>query len=107
MVVEDVETPVPIFGRTAGDSGAKLTRRVTLLDYEEVFEAELEEPEIAAMVFDSRAWEMEREELLWHSEPIEERDVVLREFEQEVAGGRDCAEDISDARGSEGCESGF
>ncbi|KAG5524101.1 hypothetical protein RHGRI_030929 [Rhododendron griersonianum] len=92
MVVEDVEMPVPIFDRPAGDSGAESTRRVTLLDYDEfvededVFEAELEELGIAAMVFEARAREAEREELLRRSEPIEEGNDVLREFEQEAAG---------------------
>lgn len=68
MVMEDVETPVPIFDKPAGDSGAESTRRVTLLDYEEfvededVFEAELEEPGIAAMVFEARAGEAVRKE---------------------------------------------
>ncbi|KAF7143705.1 hypothetical protein RHSIM_Rhsim05G0119400 [Rhododendron simsii] len=90
MVMEDVETLVPIFDRLAGDLGAESTRRVTLLDYEEflededVFEAKLEEPGIAAMVFEARAWEAEQEELLRCSEP-EVREVLM-EFEREAAG---------------------
>lgn len=74
MVVEGAEMPVPVFDWPAGDMGAESTRRVTLLDYEEIvedediFEADLEEPGIAAMVFEARAWEAEREELLQHSE---------------------------------------
>lgn len=90
MVMQDAKMPVPIFDRPARDSGAKSTWRVTLLDYEEfvedddVFEAELEEPGIAVMVFEARAREAEREELLRHSEP--EGNEVLKEFEQEAAG---------------------
>ncbi|KAF7154809.1 hypothetical protein RHSIM_Rhsim01G0157100 [Rhododendron simsii] len=90
MLTEDVEIQVPIFDRPTRDSGVESTRQVTLLDYEQfvededVFEAELEEPWIAAMVFKAHAREAERKELLRCSEL--EGSEVLMEFKQEAVG---------------------
>ncbi|XP_058201349.1 uncharacterized protein LOC131316093 [Rhododendron vialii] len=89
VIEEEPAVVVPIFDRLADDLGVESTWQVSFLDYEEfvededVLEAKMEEPGIAAMVFEARVREVEREELLRSLEP--EGDEVLREFEREAA----------------------
>lgn len=90
MIMEEVGTPVPIFDRVGGGVEEGLSRLITFGDFkefveaEDVLEAELEEPGIAAIIFEARAREAEQEEVLRGSERAVERDEVLREFEREA-----------------------